>query len=88
MMMDDLIRMDLAGCDKAFIYDALTGFLEGASNYGRALVEIRMSRMMLDRLEIGDGRGGFFFKGVLVTVRNTGFDETVEVVFEPSPRQH
>src|SRR5260370_29456250 len=45
MIMDDLIRLDLEGYDKDYIHDALTAFLEGAPNYGRALIEIRMSRM-------------------------------------------
>jgi hypothetical protein len=86
---DDLIRLNLEGCDKAFIHEALTAFLEKAANCGQALIEIRMSRMMLDRLQIERGRNGaFFFKGVLVRVCNTGFDETVEVIFGPVPRQH
>jgi hypothetical protein len=41
---------------------------------------------MLDKLDIENGRGGAFFKGVLVKVSNTGFDETIEVVFGPLPR--
>ena len=86
MIMDDLIRLDLEGYDKDYIHDVFTAFLEGAPNYGRALIEIRMSRMMLDKLDIENGRGGAFFKGVLVKVSNTGFDETIEVVFGPLPR--
>jgi hypothetical protein len=86
---DDLIRLDFEDCDKAFIHAALTAFHEKAADYGRALIEIRMSRMMLDKLQIERGRNGaFFFKGVLVRVCNTGFDKTVEVIFEPVPRQH
>ena len=27
LRMDDLIRLDLEGCDKVFIHEALTGFL-------------------------------------------------------------
>jgi hypothetical protein len=83
-MMDDLIRLDLSGCDKTFITDALTGFLEGAANYGRALIEIRMSRIMLDRLEVEHACNGAFFKGVPVRVWSTGFEETVEVMFGPA----
>jgi hypothetical protein len=85
---DDLFRLDLAGYHKDFICDALTEFLEGAPKYGRVLIEIRTSRMMLDRLEIENGPGSAFFKGVLVKVCNTGFDETIEVVLGPPPRQH
>lgn len=40
-MMDDLIRLDLADRDEAFVAEALTGFLEGAASYGKALIEIR-----------------------------------------------
>ena len=85
---DDLIRLDYEGCDKAYIHEALTAFLEKAANYGRALIEIRMSRMMLDRLQIERGRNGAFFKGVPVRVCNTGFDETVEMIFGLMPGQH
>jgi hypothetical protein len=81
--MDDLIRLDLEGCDKVFIHEALAGFLGYASDHGRALIEIRMSNIMLDRLEFERTCKGAFFKGVLVRVWNTGFDETVEVVFGP-----
>jgi hypothetical protein len=58
-MMDDVLRLNLEGCDKAFIQEALTGFIEGA-----------------------------FFKGVLVRLWDTGFDETVEAEFGPMPRPH
>jgi hypothetical protein len=88
MIVDDLIRLDLTGYDRDYIHEALTGFLEGAADYGRALIEIRMSRMMLDRLDIERGRDGAFFKGVLVRVSNTGYEETVEVIFGSMPRPH
>jgi hypothetical protein len=78
---DDLIRLDLEGCDKEFVHEALTGFLENASDHGRALIEIRMSNVMLDRLECERTSKGASFKGVPVRAWNTGFDETVEVVF-------
>lgn len=78
---DDIIRLDLEGCDKVFVHEALTGFLENASDHGRALIEIRMSNVMLDRLECERTSKGAFFKGVPVRAWNTGFDETVEVVF-------
>lgn len=87
--MDDLIRLNLTGRDKVFIHDALTGFLEQAAAYGRALIEIRMSRAMLDRAAIAPCRNGaFFFESVPVRVRSTDFDETVEVVLGPVPRLH
>jgi hypothetical protein len=59
-------------------------------DYGRALIEIRMSGMsgmMLDRLEIERKRDDALFKGVPVRVWNTGFDETVEVLFRPNALQ-
>ena len=59
----------------------------GYACYGRALIEIRMSRIMLDRLEVEHACNGAFFKGVLVRVWSTGFDETVEVVFGPARQE-
>ena len=88
MTMDDSIRMDLAGYDQAYIHEVLTTFIEMAPNYGRVLIEIWMSGMMLDRLEIERGSDGAFFKGVPVKVWNTGFDETLEVIFGPVPQHH
>jgi hypothetical protein len=85
MRVDDKIRCDLEGCDKQFIYDALTSFLETAPNKGRALIEIRLSRFMLDKLELENGDSGSFFKGVPVRLWDTGFDETIEVVFGSLP---
>jgi hypothetical protein len=87
-MMDDVIRLDLEGCDKAFIQEALTGFIEEAANHGESLIEIGMSENMLDRLKIERVGNGTFFKGVRVRLWDTGFDETVEVEFGPMPRQH
>jgi len=42
---------------------------------------------MLDRLEVEHACNGAFFKGVLVRVWSTGFDETVEVVFGPARQE-
>lgn len=83
--MDDTIRLNLAGCDETFIHDALTGFLEQAAVHHRALVEIRVGRTMLDTLKTDRLRDRAFFQGVPVTVCDTGFAGTVEVVFGPPP---
>lgn len=43
---------------------------------------------MLERLEIERNCSGSFFKGVPVRMSNTGFDDTIEVLFGPVPRKH
>jgi hypothetical protein len=50
--MDDTFRLDLAEHSKEYVAEVLGAFLDDAGRYGRKLVEIRMSKAMLDRLAI------------------------------------
>ena len=81
--MDDVFRLDLEDFDKAYIDEVLDTFLARAEGYGRRLIEIRMSQAMFDRLEIRQKSAGGSFRGVPVTVSDTGFEGTIEVVFAP-----
>jgi hypothetical protein len=79
--MDDTFRLDLGEQDKEYIFEVLDAFLDDAHRDGRKLAEIRMRKGMLDRLELSpDTRS---FRGVPITVCDTGFDGTIEVVLAP-----
>lgn len=81
--MDDTFRLDLAEYDKEYIHDVLSTFLGRAGDYGRRLIEIRMSKAMFDRLEIEKDAVGSRFRGVPVSVCDTGFEGTIEVILSP-----
>jgi hypothetical protein len=76
--MDDTFRLDLEGYDKEYIQDVLNGFLEGAPRRGRKMVEIRMSRVLLETMAFADS-----YKGVPILVAEIGPEGTVEVVLAP-----
>ncbi len=73
--MDDVFRLDLSSKDKAYIDDVLNAFIDDAPSYGRRLIEIRVSKTMLQHL-------GFerTFRGVPIAVADTGFEATIEII--------
>lgn len=75
--------MDLADYDKEYIYDVLGTLLEKAGGYGRRLIEIRMSKAMLDRLDIAEDSVGGSFRGVPIAVYDIAFEGTIEVILTP-----
>lgn len=81
--MDDTFRLEVKDYDREYIQEVLGGFLEGAPRYGRKLVEIRMNKMMFDKLAIEEHAGGGSFRGVPIIIADTGFEETIEVILGP-----
>ncbi|WP_400767290.1 hypothetical protein [Methylosinus sporium] len=81
--MTDVFRLDLSDKDCEFVKDTLDGFCQGASKYGRKLVEIRGRRAMIDRLA-SQPKEGRPYEDVEIVVADTGFDETLEVVLAPT----
>jgi hypothetical protein len=79
LIMDDTFRLDLADQDKDYIEGVFDAFREGARRRGRKLIEIRMRQAMFERLEMKSD----WFRGVPVTITDTGFDGTIEVILGP-----
>lgn len=46
----DKFRLDLTDKDTTFIWETLHGFSENAAKYRRKLIEMRMAKIMFDRL--------------------------------------
>ena len=78
---DDTFRLDLSGKDREYIQDVLDTFLEDATRYRRKLIEIRMTKPMVIKLGIAEAHPSY--RGVPVTVTDTGFQDTIEVVLGP-----
>lgn len=81
--MGDIFRLDLEDHDDLYILGVLGVFLEEAPNRGRRMVEIRMRKVLFDRLAFQENGGHRTFRSVPVVVSDTGFDGTIEVVLAP-----
>jgi hypothetical protein len=80
---DDTFRLDLEGYNNEYIQSVLDGFLERAPRHGRKVAEIRMRKVLFDRMAVHEEADRGIFKGVPVVVADTGFDGAIEVV--PTP---
>jgi hypothetical protein len=78
---DDTFRLDLEGYE--YIRGVLDGFLEVAPHHGRTVAEIRMRKVLFDRMAVQQEADRGVFKGIPVVVADTGFDGTIEVVLTP-----
>ena len=79
----DVIRLDLADKDKAYVDDVLGSFVTQAHRYGRKLVAIRMSESIARLLGIASGGEVASYAAVAVVLLPELPEDTVEVLLAP-----
>lgn len=80
--MDDTFRLDLAGCDRSYIEEVLTGSIEDAPGYGRRVSEIRLATAMAEKLGLAACPASGF-RGVAVVLADAGVGDTIQLVLTP-----